>query len=121
MKTFRPFPWRYLSEVLDSREGFFETSIAFTKEEFGDEANACPTCGKQPAKLTWVPVDTADETWGRGEGRSGFLTCCMDCKIQIDFFVDEDLTEIEKELRSVGKSSQDLPWSEAEPVESITG
>lgn len=41
MTNFRLFPWRYLKEVLDSRESFFETSIAFTKEEFGNNAHAC--------------------------------------------------------------------------------
>ena len=116
MTNFRPFPWRYLQEVLDTRESFFETSIAFTKEEFGGDASACPECGKRPDELTWVPVDTADETWQRGEGRSGFVTCCMDCKKQIDFFVEDELTRNEAELRADGKSSQDLPWSESEPV-----
>jgi hypothetical protein len=116
MTNFRPFPWRYLKEILDSRESFLETSISLTKEEFGDHANACPKCGKLGDDLTWVPVDTADETWRRGEGRSGFVTCCMDCKKQIDFFVDDELTRIEAELRADGKSSQDLPWSESEPV-----
>lgn len=116
MTNFRPFPWRYLRDVLNSREIFFETSIAFTKEEFGGDANPCPKCGKQPNDLTWVPVDTADETWRRGEGRSGFVTYCVDCKNQIDFFVDDELTRIEAELRADGTSSQDLPWNESEPV-----
>jgi hypothetical protein len=40
----------------------------------------------------------------------------MDCKTQIDFFVDDELTGIEADLRVDGKSSQDLPWSESEPV-----
>lgn len=66
--------------------------------------------------MTWVPVDTADETWLRGEGQSGFVTCCFDCKAQIDFFVDAELTRIETELRADGQSSQELPWSESEPV-----
>ena len=112
----QPFPWRYLKEVLDSRESFFKTSVAFIKDEFGGDAHACPKCGKGPDDLTWVPADTADETWRRGEGRSGFVTCCMDCKTQIDFFVDDELTRIEAELRADGMSSQDLPWSESEPV-----
>ncbi len=34
---------------------------------------------------------------GSGEGRSGFVTCCMHCKKQIDFFVDDELTRIEAE------------------------
>lgn len=114
--NFRPFPWRYLQEVLDTREFFFETSIASTKEEFGGDAHACPQCGKRPDDLTWVPVDTAVETWQRGEGRSGFVTCCMNCKRQIDFFVDDELTRNEAELRADGKSSQDLRWSESEPA-----
>ncbi|HRX79082.1 MAG: hypothetical protein H6821_00345 [Planctomycetaceae bacterium] len=116
MTNFQPFPWRYIKEVLDSREFFFEQSMAFTKEEIGDDARACPDCGKQADDLTWVPVDTADETWPRGEGRSGFVTCCMECKNQIDFFVDDELTRLEAELRADGTSSQDLPWSETEPV-----
>ena len=116
MTNFRPFPWRYLKDVLASREYFSESSIAFTKKEFRDDAHPCPECGKQPDDLIWVPADTADETWARGEGRSGFVTCCMDCKRQIDFFVDQELTRIEAELRALGKSSQDLPWSESEPM-----
>jgi hypothetical protein len=40
----------------------------------------------------------------------------MECRNQIDFFVDDELTWLEAELRADGKSSQDLPWSEAEPV-----
>lgn len=108
MKSFQKFPWRYLKDVLDSREPWFEISIHFTKEEFGDDAHVCPKCGKQPDDLTWIPVDTADETWRRGEGQSGFVTCCMGCQQQIDFFVDDELTR--------GGASQDLRWSEAEPV-----
>jgi len=116
MTNFRPFPWRYLRHILDTVESIFETSIAFTKAEFGGDAHPCPECGKVPDDLTWVPVDTAEETWQRGEGRSGFVTCCMDCGRQIDFFVDDELTRNEAELRAIGKSSQDLPWSESEPV-----
>jgi hypothetical protein len=116
MKNFQPFPWRYIKEVLDTREFFFDRSIEITKEEFGDQATPCPECGKQPTELSWVPVDTADETWGRGEGRTGFVTCCMECRKQIDFFVDDELTRLEAELRADGKSSQDLPWSESESV-----
>ena len=68
MKDFQPFPWRYLQEILDTRESFFNTSIEFTKDEFADQAKPCPNCGKEPAELTWIPADTADETWKRGAG-----------------------------------------------------
>ncbi len=117
MKDFRPFPWRYIMEVLDTREFFFDRSIEFTKQEFGDQATPCPECGKRATDLAWVPVDTAEETWTCGEGRTGFVTCCRECKQQIDFFVDDELTRLEAELRAEGKSSQDLSWSEAETVE----
>ena len=90
--------------------------IEFIKEEFGDQASPCPSCGKRANDLTWAPVDTADETWIRGEGRSGFVTCCMECKKQIDFFIDDELTRLEAELRADGKSSQELPWSESESL-----
>ncbi len=116
MRGFRPFPWRYLQEVLDTRELVFETSIAFTREELADQAAACPECGREPGDLTWVPVDTADETWARGEGRTGFVTCCMECRKQVDFFADQELTRLEAELRADEKSSQDLPWSESESL-----
>lgn len=117
MKDFQPFPWRYIKAVLDSRESLYKTSVEFTKDEFGDQATECPECGKAACELTWVPVSTADETWGRGEGRTGFVTCCMGCQTQIDFFVDEELTREEAELRSIGESSQELPWSESESVQ----
>ncbi|MDB5338796.1 MAG: hypothetical protein JWN70_4415 [Planctomycetaceae bacterium] len=117
MMNCRPFPWRYIKRVLETRESFFGASIEFTKAEFHDQAHACPDCGKLPDDLTWVPVDTAVETWPRGEGRSGFVTCCMECKTQIDFFVEDELTQLETELRAVGESSQDLLWSESDPVE----
>lgn len=116
MTNFPPFPWRYLRAVLDSRESFLETSIAFTKAEFVHETQSCPRCGRRPNDLTWVPVSIADENWFRGKGGSGFLTCCLDCKQQIDFFVDDELTRIESEVRALGTSTQELPWSESEPV-----
>ena len=117
MKEFHLFPWGYINRILATRESFFDTSIECTKELFQDEVSSCPSCGKQANDLTWVPVDTADETWKRGEGRTGFVTCCMQCKKQIDFFIDDELTEIEAELRANGESSQNIPWSESEPVE----
>jgi hypothetical protein len=117
MKDFQRFPWRYINRILTTRESFFDTSVEFTKELFLDQASSCPSCSKSANDLTWVPVDTADETWVRGEGRTGFVTCCMQCKKQIDFFIDDELTEIEAELRADGKSSQEIPWSESETVE----
>ena len=117
MRDFQSFPWRYIQYVLDTREPFFARSIELTKNEFRDQASHCPTCGDYSDDLTWVPVDTADETWTRGEGKSGFVTCCMKCEKQVDFFVDVELTRIESELRADGKSSQDIPWSESETAD----
>src|SRR3954469_18237808 len=108
MKKFRPFPWRYLKTVLDTRDlVVFDAAMEGAKEDFAARASPCPGCGTPPRRLTWIPVETADETWGRGEGRSGFVTCCMSCRRQIDFFVDEELTRLEDELRAIGESSQE--------------
>ena len=114
MTNFQPFPWRYIQTILDTREPFFETSIELTKIEFLDQTSPCPVCGAPAANLTWVPVSTADETWVRGEGRSGFVTCCLQCHKQVSFLIDDELTRIESELRVDGESSQDIPWSESE-------
>ena len=110
MKNFPPFPWKYLQRVLYTRESFFETSMRFTREEFGSEASPCPNCGKKAEDLLWVPVDTSVESWWENKGQSGFVTCCRECQEQIDFFVDVDITEIEREVREAGGSSQGITW-----------
>jgi len=67
------------------------------KELLLSQASRCPRCGTAPDDLTWLCVATPDETWTTDEGRAGWLTICESCALQVDFIVDEEITELRRQ------------------------
>jgi hypothetical protein len=89
------FPWTLVQEALDARDpNLGAIPMLFAQEYYAAQADPCPSCGRQPEKRTWCSVDDPDEVWAAGHGRCGFLTFCPDCKLQVDFFVDDELTRM---------------------------
>jgi hypothetical protein len=103
------FPWPYVQHHINQIEWLvFHISIEFTKEEFREQAHPCPSCGRAANDLFWCSIADPVEAWARSAGRDGFLTICPDCKRQVDFLIDDELTALQAELyRETGRLSFD--------------
>jgi hypothetical protein len=104
------FPWSYVQHHINQLDSTIShISMQTAQEQYADEALPCPSCGRTPEKLFWCSIADPEEAWARGEGRDGFLTICLDCKTQVDFFVDEELTAMQAEqYRETGTLAFDL-------------
>jgi hypothetical protein len=75
----------------------YRIAIAVAQELVGGAAKRCPGCGCQPMDLFWFCVTSPEADWDVGSGRVGFLTLCERCKLQVDFLVDQELTDLQAE------------------------
>jgi hypothetical protein len=99
---FFPWPWvQRASELTDSV--VYRHAIEMAQELHLERARPCPDCGRSPSELFWLSVSDPEETWDRGTGRVGFLTICDDCRRQVDFLLDEELTEFQAEDWRAGR------------------
>ena len=97
------FPWPHVQKALDESDPqVYRAAMRAAREQLGGSAQACAGCGRPPEELTWLGISSPDEAWERGEGQAGFLTVCARCRWQVDFFKDDELTEIEEEARRDG-------------------
>jgi hypothetical protein len=86
----KPFvPWAIVDEILQ------ETSVgAFAKpvvppEEYTRSAKGCPRCARSGRELTWLFVrHPGSEDSARFV--EGWLTVCERCRVQVNYFVEED-------------------------------
>lgn len=89
-------PWPHVQQYIDSIDStVYRTAIAFAQEQFLAQAKPCPQCGTPSSELFWLSVADPEIAWDAGTGRVGFLTVCNGCKLQIDFLVDPELTELQ--------------------------
>lgn len=106
------FPTWYVNVVRSTElESFWPTVVECLKDEYSARELTCPNCENLTGELEWFAVDTSIETWRDGTGQSGHLVVCLDCDHQVEFFVDEILTEIESEVRESGCTSSGMWWS----------
>jgi hypothetical protein len=86
----KPFvPWAIVDDILQ------ETSVgAFAKpvvppEEYTRGAKGCPSCQRPAGALTWLfvrhPGSEDSERFVEG-----WLTLCEPCRVQVNYFVEED-------------------------------
>jgi hypothetical protein len=92
------FPWPYVQHHIHQIEWLvYDVAMQTAREQFAEQARPCPVCGRAPERLFWCSIADPEEAWARGEGRDGFLTICPDCKTQVDFLVEDELTAIQAE------------------------
>jgi hypothetical protein len=95
------FSWLWVQKGIDRIESVaYRHAMKMAHDLHLGRARACPGCGRAPADLFWVGISDPEDMWDQGAGRVGFVTLCKECHLQVDFLVDEELTELqEKEWR----------------------
>jgi hypothetical protein len=92
------FPWAHVQRYIDGIDStVYRVAIEFAQEQFLAQAQPCPQCACEASKLFWFSVSDPEAAWEAGAGRVGFLTLCERCKLQVDFFIDQELTEMQAE------------------------
>jgi hypothetical protein len=92
------FPWNHVQRYIDQIDAqVYSAAIDFAQEQFGEQAKPCPTCGTSADKLFWFSVSSPEPEWDTGTGKVGFLTLCKKCKVQVDFLIDDELTEMQEQ------------------------
>jgi hypothetical protein len=92
------FPWPAVQEAVDQIDSTVHRhAIEMAQELHLERARACPQCGRPASDLFWFSISDPEEAWDRGTGRVGFLTLCERCQMQVDFLVDQELTELQAE------------------------
>jgi len=103
------FPWPHVQRSIDGIDPqVFRIAMEDAQRLYLEGAHPCPGCGRAPQELFWLGLSSPEETWDAGAGGSGFLTICEACQRQVDFFADEELTEIEAENWREGRFLSDF-------------
>ncbi len=98
------FPWPHVQRAIESADpNVHRVSMEAAHDMFRGDASACSGCGASPGGLLWVCVSSPSDDWERGAGRVGFLTVCTTCRAQVDFLVDDELTDLEAEQREADR------------------
>lgn len=98
------FPWPWAQRAIDQIESVvYHHSIEMAQDLHLDRARACPECGRLPKDLFWFSISDPEVAWDRGTGRVGFLTLCEKCRLQVDFLIDDELTELQAEDWRAGR------------------
>lgn len=100
----RFFPWNHVCcEILAIDPVVYDIAMEAAQDLHLDRASACPICRRPPSDLFWCSVTSPEETWDAGTGEVGFLTICETCRLQVDFLVDRELTELQEEAWRSGR------------------
>jgi hypothetical protein len=92
------FPWSHVQRYIDRIDPqAYSIAVALAQQFHGSRAHACPTCGRAPNALFWFSLASPEEAWDAGTGQVGFLTLCKLCKLQVDFLIDQELTDMQSE------------------------
>jgi hypothetical protein len=93
------FPWEHVQKYIDRFDPQDSpTGIALAQHRFGSGARVCPECRTPADKLLWCALVSPEKDWEVGSGKVGFITICKSCKLQVEFLVDDEATEIQDEL-----------------------
>ncbi|HVK10559.1 MAG TPA: hypothetical protein VM597_17465 [Gemmataceae bacterium] len=89
------FPWPYVQEAIDQIDAqVYRAAVDLAQELHANRARSCSDCSRVPTDLFWVCVTSPNETWRSKEGCVGFLTICEKCRLQVDFLIDQELTDL---------------------------
>ena len=75
----------------------YQVAVDMAQQFLGDGAKPCLGCGCPPKELFWFSISSAEADWDARTGQVGFLTLCIKCKLQVDFLVDPELTQMQVE------------------------
>lgn len=93
------FPWPHVQKHIDGIDStVYQVAIEFAQQEFSD-ACPCPSCARAAAELFWFSISDLEAAWDTGSGRVGFLTVCQRCRLQVEFLLDQELTDMQAEQR----------------------
>jgi hypothetical protein len=84
----RLFPWLQVRQAIEEEDG----NLGRHPQEMAHEilgGSDCPDCGKRAGRLRWVCLAHIDQV--------GWLTVCTRCQTQVEFLVDEELTQLRRE------------------------
>jgi hypothetical protein len=91
------FPWPHVQQYMYRIDStVYRVAIQFAQEEF-PSARPCPSCGRAAADLFWFSISDPESAWDAGTGRVGFLTVCTQCRLQVEFLLDRELTDMQAE------------------------
>jgi hypothetical protein len=89
-------PWSHVQQYIDRIDSTaYRLAIEFAKEQFLAQSKPCPQCGNPASELFWFSAADPEAVWDAETGRVGFLTVCLRCKLQVDFLIDPELTEMQ--------------------------
>lgn len=92
------FSWKEARDAWDSMDvNLGSAPTDYAKELLGHTTRGCETCRASFDQLIWISIGTSDEAWKRGDERCGWLTLCSTCARQVDFILDEELTQLRRE------------------------
>ena len=89
------FPWPHVQRYIDRIDSTVYSVAIELAGCLPGKAKACPSCHQAPADLFWFSISSSEEAWDAGAGQVGFLTLCKRCKLQVDFLVDQELTDMQ--------------------------
>jgi hypothetical protein len=90
------FPWSHVQKYIDRIDAqVYHVAIEFAQEQLLAQARPCPKCGCEAADLFWFSVTDPEPAWDAGTGRVGFLTLCKRCELQVNFLIDQELTDMQ--------------------------
>ena len=91
------FPWPHVQQYIDRIDStVYHIAIKFAQEQF-PSAHSCPSCGRAASELFWFSISDPESAWDAGTGRVGFLTVCVQCRLQVEFLLDQELTDMQAE------------------------
>lgn len=101
------FPWPHIQQYIDRIDStVYHVAVEMAQEFFRATARPCPSCGCPAAELFWFSIADPEAAWDAGTGRVGFLTLCKGCRLQVDFLMDRELTDMQdqqwREYRTLG-------------------
>jgi hypothetical protein len=92
------FPWRHLQTYVDAIDvQVYQAARELAQEQYLPAARPCPGCEADAASLFWFSVTDPEPAWDAGTGRVGFIAVCVPCRLQVDFFIDPELTQMQAE------------------------
>src|SRR5262249_36753239 len=98
------FSWPYVRKAVDRIESVVHRhSIKRAQELHLGRARSCAGCGRAASDPLWFGISDPEEAWDQGTGRVGFLTLCEECRLQVDFLVDAELTGLQAQEWRAGR------------------
>ena len=84
----KAFPWGEVDAARRNLQLQGRHPVLHGKDPYLSRAAPCPKCGTEASRLAWFYFETPTGKWKINAGRSGWMTVCDPCHLQVDFFLD---------------------------------